>query len=68
MLPDNARALVNQIVCYIPLILKIKQGMKQRRSGGTQKQQGSATDRSALLCDNACALTNQIICYIPLIF
>jgi hypothetical protein len=33
----------------------------------TEKEQGSATDHSALLRHNARALANQIFCYITLI-
>jgi hypothetical protein len=34
---------------------------------GAQKEQGTATEHSALLCHNAHTLANQIVCYIPLI-
>ena len=40
--------------------------MKRERAK-TQKEQGSATDHSALLHHNARALANQIGCYITLI-
>ena len=38
-----------------------------KRGGGTNKEQGSATEHSALLRHNARALANQIVRYIPLI-
>jgi hypothetical protein len=39
-----------------------------KNRGKTQKEQGSATDPSALLHHNARALAIQIVCYIPLYY
>ena len=41
--------------------------MKQGKKTEYEKEQGSATEHSALLRHNARALTNQIVCYIPVI-
>jgi hypothetical protein len=52
-----------------PLLSCLYFWLKNRDEGGVgaQKNQGSATDRSALVRYNARALTNQIACYIPFI-